>query len=125
MFRWIRSVVCAFALTASVCAQDAPSQESLSPVLVVQVLDKAGKPVPNATVGLYGIIDFGSSKGRGAVSEPSWHKTDAEGRATFMPSSDPLRCELAEHKREQFGRARRAYPTARRRSLLPVRGEPF
>ncbi|MCS6919280.1 MAG: redoxin domain-containing protein [Fimbriimonadales bacterium] len=101
MFRWIGSVGLIFALTFCLHAQDAPMQETLPPVLTVQVLDEAGNPVPNASVGLYTLTDFGGGrKGRGPVSEPSWLKTGADGKAAFPPLPAPERRQLVERARE-------------------------
>ncbi len=88
------------ALTAHLGVQVAPSQEAPTPVLTVHVVDEAGNPVPNATVGLYGLHDVGGRKGHTRVSEPAWLKTDADGRVAFPPLSNHAHREFAEEAKE-------------------------
>ncbi len=96
MLGWIGSVGIMLALTATWCAQNAPSQEAPTPVLTVHVVDEAGNPVPNATVGLHGLYQLSGRKARVRVSEPSWQKTDADGKVAFLPHSEESHRELGE-----------------------------
>jgi hypothetical protein len=84
MERWLGSIACWLVLGCATFAQ--PQQTEV--LITVQVVDETGAPIPNATVGVWGQIEFDGRAGRSYISQTPWRVTDSAGKATFKPSGN-------------------------------------
>jgi thiol-disulfide isomerase/thioredoxin len=81
MERWLGSIACWLVLGCATFAQ--PQEPDV--LITVQVIDEAGAPIPDATVGVWGQIQFDGRTGRSYISQTPWRITDSAGKATFKP----------------------------------------
>ncbi|MDW8107359.1 MAG: redoxin domain-containing protein, partial [Armatimonadota bacterium] len=86
MVYWTMLIFLLCLCAATLHAQETPEQADPEPLLTVQVLDEAGNPIPNATVGLRAVFGAGGFRAFTSVTEPRWAKTGADGKVVFMPA---------------------------------------